>query len=79
MKDIINSLMKTFIVLVHSKRAWAVFTGMVMLVAKEFFPDQAGSIYAALALIGSWVLGESYRPAVEKKPTDSNMDKFYGM
>jgi hypothetical protein len=83
MKDIINSLSKTFLALVHSKRAWAVFASMVMIVAKEFWPDKAESIYAAIAMLAAWVLGESFRPAIAKtpadlkKPTTDSIDRYY--
>ena len=76
MKDIINSLTKTFIALIHSKRAWAVLASMVMLLAKEFWPDKAESIYAAIAMIGTWVLGESFRPVAEKH-TRRTVERYY--
>ena len=72
----IDSLVKTIISLLHSKRAWAVLASMVMLIVKEFWPDKAESIYAAIAIIGTWVLGESFRPVAEKR-TGGQLDRYY--
>lgn len=78
MTDTINSLSKTFFALVHSKRAWAVVASIAMLVAKEFWPDKAESIYAAIAMLGTWMLGESFRPVtpVEQKQKRT-VDRYY--
>jgi tetrahydromethanopterin S-methyltransferase subunit C len=61
-----ESLSKSFVDMIHSKRAWAIAVALIGVVVKEFFPEHAETIYAAIGVISMWVLGESIRPVADK-------------
>ena len=68
MNEIFKSIYATFVVLIHSKRAWALLLGILTLVLGEFLPaESASKVLAAVGLIAAWIFGETIRPAVLHK------------
>jgi hypothetical protein len=58
-----ESLKNTFVVLVHSKRAWATFTSILTTIGGMLFPQYLTGCLVIVGVLQSWVVGETYRPA----------------
>jgi hypothetical protein len=55
--------------LISSKRFWAAVAGVVVLVAKEFWPDiPEEAVTNFVMLVSAWIVGETFRPVTTPGP-----------
>lgn len=56
--------------LIASKRFWAAVAGLVVVAAKQFFPDvPEEAVTNFVMVVSAWIVGETFRPVTSKGPT----------
>lgn len=54
--------------LIKSKRFWAAIGGLAVVIVQQFVPSiPESAVLAAVGLISTWILGETFRPVSEPK------------